>query len=227
MWMVRPPMAASVCSRKPLSLSVSVCSWTWMSASSATFRQQSMAAGIEPQSSWSFMPATPPSIWSISDFGLYEFPRPRKAKLIGHCSTACSILPTFKAPPQSMPTVIGPSEPPIIVVMPELMACSHSGAVEMHVHVDAARRRDQAFAVAHRRRRPADQRRMDAVHDRRVAGFADGDDAAVLDAEIALDDAEHRIDQHGIAQQHVERAGGAVVAGGEPHAVTQGLAAAV
>ena len=28
-----------------------------------------------------------------------------------------------------------------------------------------------------------------------ASGFADGNDAAVLDAEIALDDAEHRIDQ--------------------------------
>ena len=83
-------------------------------------------------------------------------------------------------------------------------------------------------AVAHRRSPPPQiSAGCDAVHDRRVAGLADADDAAVLDADVALDDAEHRIDHHGVADHHVERARGAVVAGGEPHAVAQRLAAAV
>jgi hypothetical protein len=33
---------------------------------------------------------------------------------------------------------------------------------------------------------------MDAIHDGGVAGLADGNDSAVLDAEIAFDDAERR-----------------------------------
>ena len=134
-----------------------------------------MVAGIEPQSSWIFRPTQPVSICSTSDAGLCELPRPRKPKLIGHCSAACSILPTLNGPPESMPTVIGPSEPPIIVVMPDAMACSHSPAlVEVHVHVDAARRRDHAFAVAHRGRRAETiSARIDAVHDGGIAGLAD------------------------------------------------------
>ena len=64
------------------------------------------------------------------------------------------------------------------------------GGVEMHVHVDGARRRDHAFAVAHRGGAGHDQPRIDAVHDGRIAGLAEADDAAVLDAEIAFDDAE-------------------------------------
>ena len=134
--------------------------------------------------------------------------------MIGHCSAACSILPTLKAPPQSMPTVIGPSEPPIMVVMPELMACSQSWAeskctcTSMPPGVAI-----MPFGIAHRGGRADDQVRMHAVHRRGVAGFADADDLAVLDADIALDDAEHRIDHQRIAQQHVERAHGAVIAG--------------
>ena len=54
--MARPLNAASVSSRKPDSLSVSVWIATWMSYFSATFRQLSMAAGVVPQSSCSLRP---------------------------------------------------------------------------------------------------------------------------------------------------------------------------
>ena len=46
---------------------------------------------------------------------------------------------------------------------------------------------------------PTIKLRIDAVHGRGIAGFADADDAAVLDAEIAFDDAEHRIDDQSVA----------------------------
>ena len=101
------------------------------------------------------------------------------------------------------------------------------GRVEMHVHVDAAGRGDHAFGIAHRGCGADDQVRMHAVHGRRVAGLADADDLAVLDADIALDDAEHRIDHQRIAEKHVERAHGAVVAGRQAEAVAQRLAAAM
>ena len=62
----------------------------------------------------------------------------------------------------------------------------------------------------------------------RVAGLAEADDAAVLDAEIALHDTEHRVDHHDIAEQQIERAlFGAGDASREARAVAQRLAAAV
>ena len=128
-----------------------------------------------------------------------------------------------------MPTVIGPSEPPSIVVMPRRDGVlAQARGVEMHVHVDGAGGGDQPFAVAHRGGRGDDQARVDAVHDGGIAGLADADDAAVLDAEVALDDAEHRVD-------HARRCRAAcrarpralVTPAARPDAVAQGLAAAV
>ena len=101
------------------------------------------------------------------------------------------------------------------------------GRVEMHVHVDGAGRGDHTFAIAHRGRRRDEQARIDAVHDGGIAGLAEADDAAVLDAEIAFDDADHRIDDEDVAEQEVERALRAGHAGGEPDAVAQRLAAAM
>ena len=60
-----------------------------------------------------------------------------------------------------------------------------------------------------------------------LPALPNADDAAVLDAEVAFDDAEHRVDQHDIAQQQVERALRAGDAGGQPDAVAQRLAAAM
>ena len=59
-----------------------------------------------------------------------------------------------------------------------------------------------------------------------IAGLADADDAAVADAEVAFDDAEHGIDDHDVAEQEVQRALGAGDAG-HANPVAQGLAAAV
>ena len=101
------------------------------------------------------------------------------------------------------------------------------GGVEVHVHVDAARGCDQALGIAYRGRRTADEILVHPVHGRRVARLADAGDAAVLDADIALDDAEDRIDEQRIAQQHVQGAHGAVVARRQAEAVAQGLAAPV
>ena len=97
----------------------------------------------------------------------------------------------------------------------------------MHVHVDSTRRCDQAFAVAHRGAGADDQPRVNPVHHRRVAGLAETGDPAVPQAEVAFNDAQHRIDQHDVAQQHIQRAGGAGDTGSKADAITQCLAAAV
>ena len=97
----------------------------------------------------------------------------------------------------------------------------------MHMDVDAARCRDHAFGIAHRGGCSNDQISMHTVHRGRIAGLSDPDDFSILDADVALDDAEHRVDHQRIAQQHIECAHGAVVAWRHPEAVTQRLAAAV
>ncbi len=82
-WMVRPLNAAMVASTKPDSLSVSVWMATCVSVSSATLKAQSMAAGVEPQSSCSFRPMAPASICSRSAPGRLPLPLPRKPMFIG------------------------------------------------------------------------------------------------------------------------------------------------
>src|ERR1700678_1912112 len=101
-----------------------------------------------------------------------------------------------------------------------------AGAVEVNVNIDRARRRNQPFAVAHRGAAGDDQARIDAVHDRRIAGLSDADDPTVANAEVAFDDADHGIDDHDVAKQEIQRSLGAGNAG---HAdpVAQGLAPAV
>ncbi len=62
MWIVLPRKAAIESSTYPDSFSVSVWIVTWTSSPSATDRQQSIAGGVVPQSSWSFRPTTPARI---------------------------------------------------------------------------------------------------------------------------------------------------------------------
>src|ERR1700682_2323640 len=99
-------------------------------------------------------------------------------------------------------------------------------AVEMNVNVDRARRCDQPLAVAYGCAAGYDQARIDAVHDGGIAGLADPDDAAMADAEIALDDPDDGIDHDDVAQQEIQRA---LRAGdpGHPDPIAEGLAATV
>ncbi|KPW91216.1 Uncharacterized protein ALO75_05351 [Pseudomonas syringae pv. coryli] len=99
--------------------------------------------------------------------------------------------------------------------------------VEMHMHVDTAGGDDQALGIAYGRGDAADQLRVYAVHDLRVAGLANGHDLAVLDTDVAFDDADHRVDDQRVADQHIEGAVSAVMPGHQAHAVTQRLATAV
>ena len=47
---------------------------------------------------------------------------------------------------------------------------------------------------------------VDAVHHGWIACLAEADNSAVLDTEVALDDAQHRIDDNDVAEQEIERA---------------------
>src|SRR5438045_2391541 len=87
--MLRPLKAAIVSSTKPLSFNVSVWIATAISSCSATERQQSIAAGVVPQSSCSLRPQAPDSTISTRAFGSDAFPLPKKPRLTGMPSAAC------------------------------------------------------------------------------------------------------------------------------------------
>ncbi len=126
-WMVRPLKAASVSSTNPDSLSVSVWMATCTSNCSATVRQQSMAAGVVPQSSCSFKPMAPASICSMSASGRLALPLPRKPRFIGNASAASSMRARCHAPGVQVVALLpvaGPVPPPIMVVMPDISASS-------------------------------------------------------------------------------------------------------
>ena len=125
--MVRPLKAATVSSTKPLSLSVSVWMATWVSVSSATVRQLSMAAGVLPQSSCSFRPMAPAATCSCSAPGRLVLPLPRKPRFMAKASAACSMRSMCHGPGVQVVAkvpVAGPVPPPIMVVMPLARASS-------------------------------------------------------------------------------------------------------
>ena len=114
-------------STNPISLRVSECRATCTSASSATRRQASMAAGVVPQSSCSLKPAAPPRNCSHIESGLMVLPLPSNRMFIGQPSSACSMRPRCQAPGVTVVALLpsaGPVPPPIMVVMPPPMASS-------------------------------------------------------------------------------------------------------
>ena len=127
LWIVRPLKAAIVSSTKPDSLSVSVWMATCTSCASATLRQQSIAAGVVPQSSCSFRPTQPATTCSTSDSGRLALPLPRRPMFIGSASAACNMRAMFHGPGVQVVAAVpaaGPVPPPIIVVTPDISACS-------------------------------------------------------------------------------------------------------
>ena len=98
-------------------------------------------------------------------------------------------------------------------------------ADEVDVPVDAAGRDDAAFCGDDLGRGPDGHARGDAALHERVASVADGADAAVLDADVRLDNALHGVEDEGVRQHQVERLR---VEGerGLAHAVADDLAAA-
>ena len=125
--MVRPWKAAIVSSTKPLSFSVSVWIITGTSKRSATERQQSMAAGVVPQSSCSFMDDAPARSISSSAAGREALPLAEKARFIGNASAACSMRARCQGPGVQVVADVplaGPVPPPHMVVTPEASASS-------------------------------------------------------------------------------------------------------
>mmetsp|Transcript_38912 Transcript_38912/g.67896 ORF Transcript_38912/g.67896 Transcript_38912/m.67896 type:complete len:325 (-) Transcript_38912:22-996(-) len=128
-WMVRPLKAAIESSTQLDSFSVSVWIVTCTSWASATVRQLSMAAGVVPQSSCSFMPTAPASMISGSPSGIAVFPFPVNPKFMGYSSVAwsmerrwagCGVHVVARVP------WAGPVPPPSRVVSPLASASSTS-----------------------------------------------------------------------------------------------------
>lgn len=90
-WIVRPLNAAIVLSTKPDSFSVSVWMRHCTSSSSQTVKQASIAAGVEPQSSWSLSPQAPAITCSRSALGSLSLPLAVMPMLRGSVSQAWSI----------------------------------------------------------------------------------------------------------------------------------------
>ena len=122
-----------VSSTKPASFSVSVWIATGTSNRSATARQQSIAAGVVPQSSWSLRPLAPAAICSSRGAGSLALPLPSRPQLTGSGSAASSIRAMFHGPGVQVVALVpsaGPVPPPIIVVMPLDSAwCTCCGAI--------------------------------------------------------------------------------------------------
>ena len=102
--------------------------------------------------------------------------------------------------------VAGPVPPPIIVVTPLIERIFDLlRADEVDVRIDGARGHDQALARDHLGPGPITMfdRRLDV----RIAGLADRRDAAVLEADVGLDDAPV-IEDHGVGDDGVDDLGG-------------------
>jgi hypothetical protein len=101
---------------------VSECRATWTPLASATRRQASIAAGVEPQSSCSLKPETPASSCSHIARSLTVLPLPSRATLTGQASRASSIRATYQPLAVTVVALVpsaGPVPPPMIVVMPD------------------------------------------------------------------------------------------------------------
>ena len=101
-----------------MSVWIATCTPVW----SATRRQASIAAGVEPQSSCSLNPEIPVSTCSCSASWPTVLPLPSSATLIGQASSDSSIRATYQAPGVTVVAFVpsaGPVPPPIQVVTPD------------------------------------------------------------------------------------------------------------
>ncbi len=229
-WIARPSNASIVFSTKPDSLSVSVCMHTCTSISSATVSDERSTAGVVPQSSWHLKPTAPASTCSTSAALPCPWPLPRMPTLIGQFSKARSIMRMLPGPRRDGRRVGA-------VRRAGAAADERGGAVrqrsvrllrrdEVDVRVDAGGGEDQVVARDRIGGQAAFEPGCDAVHHLRVARLADGADAAVLDADVGLHDAEDRVDDGHVGDHEVRRAAPARDAVVHAHAFAQALAAA-
>ncbi len=228
-WIVRPAIAAIVSSTNPASLMVSVWMASWTSSSSATRRLASMTAGVVPQSSWSLSPQAPapdllperlgPAGVALAKDAPVDRQRLRRAQHPADVpGTGChgrrvGAVARTGAATQERGDAAGQRRP-------HLLRRDH-----VDVGIDATSGRDAALARDDIRARADDQVGMDAVHDVRVAGLADGRDPPATHADIRLDDAQERIHDHHVGDDQVQRPLRVGDAGRLCHAVADGLAA--
>jgi hypothetical protein len=95
---------------------------TWTPVWSATRRQASIAAGVDPQSSCSLNPEMPASTCSCSASTPTVLPLPSSATLSGHSSSDSRIRATYQEPGVTVVALVpsaGPVPPAIQVVTPE------------------------------------------------------------------------------------------------------------
>ena len=90
------------------------------------------------------------------------------------------------------------------------------GRLEMYMHVDAAGRGDQLFAMGDHRGWAADQIGMHAIHDIGIACLANARDPSLAHADIGLHDAQHRVHHERVVNHQIQ--GSVGVARGCPHA---------
>src|SRR4051812_29564955 len=225
-WMVRPLNAATVSSTKPDSFSVSVWIMTCTSWSSATERQQSIAAGVVPQSSWSLSEQAPASTISTSPPGSEALPLPASPRLTGKESKARSIISMCQGPAVQVVAFVpsaGPVPPPSIVVTPAIRASSICcGQMKWMCESKPPGGQDLALAGDHLCARPDND--VDAGLDVGVAGLADPLDAAAFQPDVGLHDPPV-IEDEGVGDDGVDGAVG-VRRLRLPHAVADDLAAA-
>ena len=182
--MVRPLNAAIVSSTKPDSLSVSVWIITCTSWSSATLRQLSIAAGVVPQSSCSFIAQAPALIISSSAAGRDALPLQAMPRLTGNASTAWIMRAMCHGPGVQVVAKV-PCDGPGAAAEQRGDA-GHQRIVdllradEMDVAVEAAGGEDLALAGDHVGAGADDDGHVRL--DVRIAGLADRMDLAVLDA---------------------------------------------
>ena len=215
-----------VSSTKPDSLSVSVWIITWTSNSSATERQQSMAAGVVPQSSCSLSAQAPARIISSSAAGRRGVALAGEAEI--HREGVGGLDHAGEMPgPRRAGGGVGAGRR-------AGAAAEHRGdaghqrlldllrADEVDVAVEAAGGEDLALAGDHLGARPDDD--VDAGLHVRIAGLAELMDAPVLQADIAFHDAP-MVEHHRVGDDGVDGAVG-VRGLALAHAVADHLAAA-
>ena len=225
--MVRPAMARIVSSTKPDSLRVSVWIITCTSKSSATRRQQSMAAGVVPQSSCSLSAQAPARDHLLERARAGEaLPLPEMPMFIGTASIACSMRPMCQGPGVQVVASVpcaGPVPPPSIVVRPECRASSICCGQMKWIWASkppAVRIRPSAAITSV----PGPTTMVTPGLRVGVAGLADPGDPAVAQPDVGLVDA-GPVDDQRVGEDGVDGALGARGLG-LAHAVADHLAAA-
>ena len=150
-----------------------------------------MAAGVVPQSSCSFSAQAPAWIISSSAPGSEALPLPAKPRFIGKASAASIMRAMCQGPGVQVVAkvpVAGPVPPPSMVVMPDISASSICCG-QMKWMCESKPPAVTILPSPAMTSVPGPMMMSTSGLHVRIAGLADGGDAAVLDADIGLHDA--------------------------------------